>query len=709
MAAEPNPGEPKPSRPNPAGGTNEPAQNPQPSHLSEVVRNVPEEGVFVGSAQPSEPPPGVVLPNPTQFEEQGGLGGLSTSLRRLLFGAPLATSQEHEERVGKLKALAIFASDNISSSAYATEEIMRVLILAGIGALALTMPITLALIGLIVIVSISYFQVIRAHPEGGGSYEVARTNLGPLAGLTAAAALLIDYILTVAVSTAAGIAALTSAFPALYRDRVLFCLLVIFVMMILNLRGTRESGNVFAAPTYLYVVSILAMIAVGFYKAATDQLPVAQETASAASYAQNGVFEALTVFLVLRAFASGAVALTGLEAVSNGVPAFKPPEVRNARITLASMAILFSVIFFGISFLAGRMHIVPDPAEVETVNSQVTRLVLGTNLGFYLVQFFTSLILVLAANTAFNGFPRLAGILAQDRYLPRSFQFRGDRLAFTAGIVALALIAGLLVIAFQASVTALIPLYTIGVFVAFTLSQIGLVKHWIEAREREPGWQWRMVINALGALATGVVLIIVAVTKFALGAWMVLILLPLFIWVMMKVNQHYHRIACAAVPETPLNPSEIHPHIVIPVSEVNIPSRQAVAFGEAIGHEGDIVAVHIADSLEAAEEFRQQWRAANLDIPLVIIQSPYRSLAAPFLSYVRAFREKYPHDPVVVIMPEYVSSHWWEHLLHNQTAFRLKTALLFYPGVVVVSVPYHLGVDVPAQSCEIPASGNQVH
>lgn len=700
MAAEPNPREPRPS-PNPATG---PRQVPQRPELSEVVRNVPEGGVFVGPARPMESRPAVVVTRPGQFEAGGGLGRMMSLLRHLLIGYPLATSQEREERVGKLKALAIFASDNISSSAYATEEIMRVLILAGISALALTMPITLALITLIVIVALSYFQVIRAHPEGGGSYEVARTNLGQVAGLTAAAALLIDYILTVAVSTAAGIAALTSAFPGLYADRVLLCILVITLMMVLNLRGIRESGTVFATPTYLYVVSILAMIAVGLYEMTIGKLPTAHETAWAASYAHDGMFEALTAFLVLRAFASGAVALTGLEAVSNGVPAFKPPEVRNAQITLASMAVLFAAIFSGISFLAGHMHIVPDPTQVETVNSQVTRLVLGTNIWFYLVQFFTSLILVLAANTAFNGFPRLAAILARDRYLPRSFQFRGDRLAFTAGIVILALIAALLVVAFQASVTALIPLYTIGVFVAFTLSQVGLVKHWFEVRGREPGWQWRMAVNALGALATGVVLVIVAITKFALGAWMVLILLPFFIWVMWKINQHYQRIACAAVPETPLEPSQIHPHTVIPVGEVNIPARQAVAFGEALCHEGDIVAVHVADSPEAAEEFRRQWREANLVAPLVIIESPYRSLVAPLLAYVEAFRKRYPHDPVLVILPEYVSSHWWEHFLHNQTALRLKAALFFFPGVVVASIPYHLGAVATGQNCDSPTN-----
>ncbi|HEX5416636.1 MAG TPA: APC family permease, partial [Chloroflexota bacterium] len=677
--------------------------SPQPHRLREVVRNVPEGGAFVGPIRPAETPPGGVVPRPGRYQARHGFGRVVASVYRLLIGPPLATWQEREERVGKLKALAIFASDNISSSAYATEEIMRVLILAGIGALALTMPITLALIALIVVVALSYFQVIRAHPEGGGSYQVARTNLGPLAGLTAAAALLIDYILTVAVSTAAGIAALTSAFPSLYADRVIICVLVIVLMMILNLRGIRESGSVFAAPTYLYVVSILGVIGFGLYKTATGQLPTLHESAWAASYAQNGAFEVLTAFLVLRAFASGAVALTGLEAVSNGVPAFKPPEVRNAQITLATMAVLFAVIFFGVSFLAGRMHVVPDPTQVETVNSQVARTVLGTNIWFYLVQFFTSLILVLAANTAFNGFPRLAGILARDRYLPRSFEFRGDRLAFTTGIVVLALIAALLIVLFQASVTALIPLYTIGVFVAFTLSQVGLVKHWLRVRGQEPGWRWRMAVNALGALATGVVLLIVAVTKFALGAWMVLILLPLFIWTMFKINQHYRRIACAAVPETPLVPAEIHTHIVIPVSEINIPARQAVAFGEAICHAGDVVAVHVADSPEAAEEFRRAWRDASLGAPLVIVESPYRSLVAPLLAYVEAFRDQYPRDPIMVILPEYVSSHWWEHLLHNQTALRLKAALLFYPGVVVASVPYHLGTLVPGESCEPPS------
>ncbi|HEY3116127.1 MAG TPA: APC family permease, partial [Chloroflexota bacterium] len=434
--------------------------------------------------------PGYFVATERALAPRGFFGRLGDQTRKVLIGRRVPTQMEATERVGVFKGLALFASDNISSSAYATEEVMRVLILAGLASLSLTMPITGAIVLILAIVVTSYQQVIRAYPNGGGSYVVARENLGSLAGLTAGAALLTDYILTVAVSTAAGVAAITSAVPELFAQRVIVSVIVVVVMTIVNLRGIRESGNVFAAPTYIYVAAILGVIGVGLFRSVTGTLPIYMPPAEwVAAYTP----EPLALLLILRAFASGSVALTGTEAVSNGVPAFKPPEVKHAQTVLIAMGSLFGVIFLGMSFLSGQIGILPDPSEAETVVSQLTRTLVGGDTPFYyLVQISTAVLLLLAANTAFNGFPRLASILAKDRYLPRQFQFRGDRLAFTVGIVVLSILSVLLIIAYEGSVTGLIPLYTVGVFLAFTLSQAGLVKHWWLSRGTTSGWQWRL-------------------------------------------------------------------------------------------------------------------------------------------------------------------------------------------------------------------------
>jgi amino acid transporter len=611
--------------------------------------------------------------------------------RRLLLGHPLPTAAELTERVSVPRGLAIFASDNISSSSYATEEIMRVLILAGVAALALTMEITLAIVAILAIVVISYRQVIRAYPHGGGSYVVARENLGPVAGMTAAAALLTDYILTVAVSISAGVTALTSAFPYLYDHRVAVALTVLGLMTVVNLRGITESGRIFSIPTYVYLVAILGLIGYGLARWLTGTLP---EYTPPPGWVDAHGTQALTVLLVLRAFASGAVALTGTEAVSNGVPAFTPPEVKHAQATLVYMGGLFATIFIGISFLASRLHIVPDPEEVESVNATLTRALVGEGSYFYLVQFSTALLLVLAANTAFNGFPRLASILAQDRYFPRQFSFRGDRLAFTGGIVLLAVVAGLLIWLYQASVTGLIPLYTVGVFLAFTLSQAGLLRRWWTHRD-ERGWQARLAINGLGALATGTVAIVVGVSKFLLGAWMVLLFIPLLVLGMRAIHQHYDALSAAeeGEPETPLNPRAIRVRAIVPIANLGLPARQALAYALALTTADHVVAVHITDSPERAEAFHARWTEARLGGHLVVIDSPYRSLLNPLLAYINAMREAHPTDVVTVILPEYVPSHWWEQLLHNQTALQIKAALLFRPGIVVASVPYHLPRD----------------
>lgn len=627
--------------------------------------------------------PGVVTPRPETMVPHTPAG----HMRRFLFGKPIPTAAELLERVGIPRGLAIFASDNISSSAYATEEIMRVLALAGVAALAYTMSITLAILAVLAIVVLSYRQVIRAYPNGGGSYVVAHENLGPRAGMTAAAALLTDYILTVAVSVSAGVTALTSAFPALYERRVGVALVVLLLMTIVNLRGISESGRVFTIPTYIYVVAMLGLLGFGLARAATGDLP---DYTPPPAWVDAHAAESLTLLLVLRAFASGSVALTGTEAVSNGVPSFKPPEVRNAQVTLVAMGALFGTIFLGISFLAGRLGIVPDPEEVESVNSVLTRALVGDGWYFYLVQFSTALLLVLAANTAFNGFPRLASILAQDRYLPRQFSYRGDRLAFTGGIVLLAVVAGLLIWGYQASVTGLIPLYTVGVFLAFTLSQAGLVRHWRQTRER--GWRLLMVLNGLGATATGVVAVVVGVSKFALGAWLVLVLIPLLVGMMWKIHRHYRDLAETATraPETPVNPDAVRLRVIVPIADLSTPARQALAYALAIAEPDHVVAVHVTDQEERADALRRAWREQRGGGQLVIIESPFRSLVRPLVSYIGAMQEANPTDVITVVLPEYVPGHWWEHFLHNQTALRIKAALLFQRGVVTANVPYHL-------------------
>ncbi len=625
---------------------------------------------------------GVITTQPHLHEARGILPRLG----RFLFGNPIPSAEELTERIGIVRGLAIFSTDNISSSAYATEEIMRVLAFAGVMALSLTMPITISIIVVLAIVVISDLIVIRTYPSGGGSYIVASENLGRLPGLVAAAALLTDYILTVAVSTSAGITALTSAFPALYDQRVLLALAVVAFVTVINLRGVREAGQVFAIPAFVYVGSILALLVIGLASMASGTLPTTPRPDFAEAYEPHP----LTLLLLLRAFASGSVALTGVEAVSNGVPSFKPPEVRKAQITLVIMTALFGTIFFGLSFLAGAVGIVPDPHEVETVVSQLARALVGDSWFYYLLQFSTAILLLLAANTAFNGFPRLASILAKDRFLPRQLSFRGDRLAFTGGIVVLAVAAAALIWVYQASVTGLIPLYTVGVFLAFSLSQAGLVHRWWTRRAQQEGWQLRLGVNSVGTFATGGVTLVVAVSKFLLGAWMVLLLIPAMVWMMNGIRRHYRKMDEASQPETPTEAQDVHIRAVIPVARIDVTARQAAAYAAAIASPERTVAVHVTDDEEAADRFRHEWQSTVPNVPLVVIESSYRSLISPFLAYVDAMRETHPDDTLTIILPEYVSNHWWEALLHNQTALRLKGALLFRPGVVVTSIPYHM-------------------
>jgi amino acid transporter len=618
--------------------------------------------------------------------------GWTRALRRLrtvLIGQPISSEREEHERLTKLKALAIFSSDNISSSAYATEEMMRILVLAGIGAIAFTMPLTITICVVLAIVALSYWQTIRAYPGGASSYLVSSDNLGYRAGLVAAAALLIDYTLTVAVSVSAAVAAITSVIPALLGERVLLAVGIVTLLMLGNLRGVRESGTIFMAPTYLYIVAILGMVAYGVLQQATGTLtPYA---APAGWLRATGGGHTLGILLILRAFSSGAAALTGVEAISDGVPAFKPPEWRNARITLVWAAAIFAVLFLGISYLASSIGIVPDPTEGQTVLSQIARVVVGDGAFFIVIQAATMLVLALAANTAFADFPRLSSFLARDSFMPRQFAFRGERLAFTTGIIALSGLAVLLLLVFGASVTALIPLYTLGVFLAFTLSQTSMVVRWY--RRREPGWRRGLAINGLGAVTTGVIALIVIESKFLSGAWMVVIAIPLLVLLMTAIRGHYRAVERAlTAARVPRGRRAARPPIVIvPIARLDEPARQAIAFANSISPEA--TAVHVTNDAATAEGIRRQWLDWAQGAELVVIESPYRALIGPLLAYMDVLQRQDPSRPILVVLSEFVPRHWWENLLHNQTALRLKLRLFARRNTIVADVPYHLDAD----------------
>ncbi|HEX7225091.1 MAG TPA: APC family permease [Candidatus Limnocylindria bacterium] len=608
------------------------------------------------------------------------------ALRTLLIGRPISSEQEAHERLTKLKALAIFSSDNISSSAYATEEMMRILVIAGLGAISLTMPLTIVICTVLAIVATSYWQTIRAYPQGASSYLVTSDNLGSTAGLVAGGALLIDYTLTVAVSVSAAVAAITSVVPELFAERVLIGIAIIALLMLGNLRGIRESGTIFMAPTYLYIVAILGMVAIGIFRTATGTLPAYAPPASWLTAEGGG--EALGILLVLRAFSSGAAALTGVEAISDGVPAFKPPEWRNARITLVWAAAIFAALFLGISFMASSLGILPDPSEEQTVLSQMARLLVGDGAFYVLIQVATVLVLALAANTAFADFPRLSSFLARDGFMPRQFAFRGERLAFTTGIVALSGLAGLLLVAFGASVTALIPLYTLGVFLAFTLSQASMVVRWWGRREQ--GWRRGLAINGLGAATTGAIALIVVESKFLAGAWMVVLALPIIVLVMLAIRGHYRSVA-AGLQLTRIPAGEgtaPQPIVIVPVARLDEPARQAIAFANSIS--AAATAVHVTNDADGADALRRAWPEWSGGAELVVIESPYRALIGPLLAYLDVLQRHDPTRPVLVVLSEFVPRHWWEHLLHNQTALRLKLRLFSRPNTIVADVPYRL-------------------
>ena len=659
----------------------------QASH-GPYLRVVPRQRRFTQVA------PGYLQATPLASLPADALGRYLAGVKRAIIGSPFATSQAIHERLTKVKALAIFSSDVLSSAAYATEEILIILLLAGSGALHYALPIAGMITVVLTIVVISYRQTIKAYPGGGGSYIVASENLGRRPGLLAAAALMVDYNLTAAVSVAAGVAAITSAAPGLYDFRVPLGVTVVALMAVGNLRGIRESGTIFAAPTYYFILAFSAMIVVGVIKVAVGDAPGSLLHAAPPQEAVAGA-QGLTVFLVLRAFASGGVALSGTEAVSNGVPAFKPPESRNARITMAWMGLILGFLFLGVTFLSSRYGLVPT--EKETLVSQLGREVFGENVLYYGYQVATALILLLAANTSFADFPRLSAILAKDGFMPRHYSFKGDRLNFSHGIVDHAIIASVLIIVFQGDVTRLIPLYAIGVFLAFTLSQAGMVRHWW--RLREAGWRTSMAINGVGAAATAVVTLIIAGTKFTHGAWISILLMLALILLLTLIRHHYDWFNRAVQAEEVAPPPGIPAtapgdrpptgeHIIVPVDAINKMSLAAIAFVRDLS--GRATAVHVTDDREEAEELRARWEKTISDVRLLVIESPYRAFVAPMVAYVGSLQRSEPDVPIAVVLPRFVPRHWWERLLHNQDVLRLKPYLRKRPGVRVIDFPYQL-------------------
>jgi len=637
--------------------------------------------------------------------------------KRIVVGRPLASDRLGETLLPKRLALPIFCSDPLSSVAYATEQIVLVLGLGGLTLLHLTSWLAAGVVVLLVVVVASYRQTCYAYPDGGGAYAVSRANLGANAALVAASALLVDYVLTVAVSIVAGVAAITSALPAVSAHAVLLSCAFVVLLTTVNLRGVRESGRAFALPTYGFVASILALLAVAALRLMTGGT-VRAESATYSIVATHQTGGLLTVFLALRAFASGCTALTGVEAISNGVPSFRPPKSRNAAATLAIMGGLAITMFAGITALAvvAKVHMAEDPSklvglpvgtEQKTALAQLAGAVFGQSVMFYAVQGFTAAILILAANTAYNGFPVLASLLSQDGYLPKQLARRGDRLVFSNGIVVLALLAVLLVIAFDADVTKLIQLYIIGVFVSFTLSQFGMVRHWGRRLTATPDRALRRsiqrsrVINATGALSTALVLAIVLATKFIHGAWIVTIAMPVLFVLMRAIRRHYDGVGRRLTPPPGgvTLPSRVH--AIVLVSKLHTPTLRALSFARAT-RPSSLVAVTVQTNAAETEELIREWTDRGIPVPLVALQSPYRDITKPALDYVASVRKEGPRDVVSVFIPEYVVGHWWENSLHNQSALRLKARLRFLPGVMVTSVPSQLW-EARSPSAEVAA------
>ena len=599
-------------------------------------------------------------------------------LKRWLVGDPLKSTQAADERLSKTLALAIFSSNAISSVAYATEEILLVLILAGTAAVAWSIPISFAILFLVVVLTISYRQIIYEYPEGGGAYIVARNNIGELPALIAAGALMIDYVLTVAVSVAAGIAALTSAVPSLFEHRVALGLTAIIFIIIMNLRGVRESGKFFAVPTYFAIGALGVMVAVGSIQALLGQ-------AAPASADPQTTVEDLTLFLILRAFAAGCSAATGMEVISNGVKAFRRPESQNASTTMIQMSLILAALFMGISFLADYYGVLPKTDE--TVISQLARLTFGPGVLYYALQIGTMLLLVLAANSAFAGFPHLASILARDGYMPRQMATFGDRLVFSNGVVILGIFACFLLVLFHGDTHALIPLYAVGVFISFTLSQSGMVRRWLT--KKGPHWRKSLIVNGAGAVITGIATIILASTKFTQGAWIVFLLIFILVLMFRSIHSHYkavtEQISLTRDHRPPIPQRNI---VIIPISGVDQAVIRAVDYARS--RPGEIHAVMVDVDTQATARIQIQWAQWGCGVNLRALPSPYRSVMKSLLDYIEQILEKEPDIWVTVVIPEILPAHWWQSILHNQRALLLKTALLFKDRVILIDVPFHL-------------------
>ena len=607
-------------------------------------------------------------------------------IKRWLLGQSLPNSAYAHQRLSNAAGLAVLSSDALSSVAYATEEILHVLILGGTGIFMLSLPIALAIILLLGIVTLSYRQTLRAYPHGGGAYTVAKENLGLYPGLVAAAALMIDYILTVTVSIAAGTAALTSAIPVLQPLTVALCLLFVLLLMLANLRGLKESGTLFMVPTYVFVVSIFGLVVAGLVRHFMGYSPPVYPVVPAQ--------ESLGIFLILRAFSAGCTAMTGVEAISNGVMIFKAPEWKNARLVMLAMSSILGVMFLGITYLAQVYHVVPN--DTETVLSILSRNIFGTGFAYYFIQVSTLLILVLAANTSYSDFPRLSSLLAKDGFMPRQLSFLGDRLVFSNGILLLSFLSSIPLIILQGSVNSIIPLYAVGVFTSFTLSQLGMVRHW--QKERSRGWQTSAAINSVGSMATFLVLTTILVTKFMAGAWVIAIAIPAVVYLFASIHRHYRyvskRLSLAGVelPIRPFTPPMIpenvtHPAIVL-VGQIHRGTLEALEYARTVADE--VIAVHIDMGTTERDLLKQQWQEFEGDIPLVILDSPYRSVVAPLIDFVDEYETKHHSAFITIVIPSFIPRHWWENALHNQTTYFIKAALYNNRSRIVTTVRYYL-------------------
>ena len=657
------------------------------------------------------------------------LSDLGQLPKRLVLGRPVRTARGGESLLPKRLALPVFASDPLSSVSYATQEILIVLTLAGTAMLYLTPWLAVGVVLLLVTVVLSYRQVVRAYPSGGGDYEVAVKNHGRFAGLVVASALLVDYVLTVAVSVSAGTDNIISAFPSLNEHRVLIAVALVAILAAANLRGVRESGRAFAVPTYLFIAGILTMIVTGLVRELVAGPPVVAESAGYTVVADPG-YEQLTglalLFFALRAFASGCTALTGVQAIANGVPAFRPPKSRNAATTLALMGGLAATMFAGVTALAllAGVKYTADTCDLvgfagdcttdpqRTVIAQLAAATFGgdTSIGFFYVQAATALILILAANTAFNGFPLLGSVLAEDRYLPHQLHNRGDKLVYSNGILVLSGFAALLIVAFRADVTGLIALYIIGVFTSFSVGQWGMVRHWNRELHtaEDPAARARMrrsqMINFAGGSLTTVVLVIVVVTKFTHGAWLVLLAMPVLFGLMRAINRHYCQVAEQLVPDTDARTLPSKVHAVVLVSKVHKPTLRALAFARATRpDELTALTVNVDDAETRA--LQADWDRYDIPVPLTVVESPFREVTRPVVDYVKGIRRNSPRELVVVFVPQYVVGHWWENLLHNQSALRLRARLQFQPGVMITSVPWQLESSLGREDAGVRGSG----